>query len=157
MIRATAARSVTQLPWLPTDNVNVPLVTHEICQFARDAAESRNANLNAPHWKYCFLCSYLSFNPQTAAQKQKNWGLLQKAAQPGFTQYAPLVQSAYQALLPVVNGVMATKNARPISADEIKPLDEWLQNNVPTDRKPTPSSKQVDQTERGGAPMARTQ
>ncbi|MFO1091997.1 MAG: hypothetical protein U0992_01605 [Planctomycetaceae bacterium] len=157
MVRATALRAVTQLPWLPGDAVNVPLVTYEICSFVREAAQVRNvpANINAPHWKYCFLCSYLAFNPQTAAQKQKNWGLLQKVTQPGYTQYAPSVQAAYQAILPVVNAVIGSKNPRAINADEIKSLDEWLQNNRPQDRKPTPSSKQVEQSEGNGPPVVK--
>ena len=68
--------------------------------------------------------------------------------------HEPLVAAAYQSLLPVVNSVMGNREPRPTTAEEIRQLDDWLKNNVPEDRKPTPSSKQVDQTERRGEPMA---
>ena len=147
MVRTTAARSATQLPWLQADNVNVPLITYQICKITREMAADRNGRLNAPHWPYCFLSMYLGFNPQTAEQKQKNWGLLQKVKLPGYTQHEPLVTSAYQGLLPVVNSVMGQKVPRQTTAEEIQLLDDWLKNNVPSDNKPTPSSK-VDLTQR---------
>jgi hypothetical protein len=156
MVRTTAARAATQLPWLQADNVNLPLFTHQLCKLTRDMAATRNGNLNAPYWRYCFLSVYLCFNPQTAEQKQRNWGLLQKVKQPGYTQHEPLVTTAYQALVPVINSVTGTVPAQPrqTTADEIRALDDWLKNNVPTDNKPTPSSKPVEQTPRPGQPMA---
>ncbi|MBL8850657.1 MAG: hypothetical protein JNG89_13340 [Planctomycetaceae bacterium] len=153
MVRTTAARAATQLPWQQADSINVPLITYQICKITREMAAERNARLNGSHWPYSFLSMYLSFNPQTAEQKQKNWGLLQKARQPGYTQHEPLVTSAYQALLPVVNSVMGSRQPRQTTADEIQLLDDWLKNNVPADNKPTPSSKQVDLTPRRD-PMA---
>lgn len=154
MVRSTAARAATQLPWLQADSINLPLFAYQIGKLTRDMAATRNGNINAPYWRYCFLSVYLGFNPQTAEQKQKNWGLLQKVKQPGYTQHEPLVTTAYQGLLPVVNSVMGPGQARQTTADEIKLLDDWLKNNVPADGKPTPSSKPVEQTPRPGQPMA---
>jgi len=148
LVRATAGNAITQLQWQPADQINAPLITYLICDYARDVANARNANLNAAFWKYCVMYSYLSFNPATAQQKAQNWGLLQKVKQNGYTQHEPLVQSAYQALLPMVNTVMGNVNPVPVPAPQIKALDDWLKNNIPDDKKPTPSSRQVDPTPR---------
>jgi hypothetical protein len=155
LVRATAASSVTQIPWQAADQVNVPLVTYLVCDYAREVLNARNAQLNAPHWKYCVLYSYLSFNPATAQQKSQNWGLMQKVKMPGYGQQEPLVHSAYQALLPAVNTIMGSVAPVPVPPDQIKALDDWLKNNIPDDKKATPSSKQIDPTEQRGQKQAR--
>jgi hypothetical protein len=156
MVRSTASRSVTRIPWLAADNVNVPLVTYQICQLARQMAQARNNDLGAPHWKYCFINVYLSFKPHTPQERDRKIALVEQVTRPHLASSQPLVQSAYEAVMPVVNSVTATVAARPTSADAIRALDDWLKNNVPDDRKPTPSSQQVDQSEPRAKPMADT-
>lgn len=156
MIRSEAARSVTRIPWQRADSVNVPLVTYLVSQLARDMAAARNANLKAPYWRYCFVQVYLSFKPHGAAERENNLSLLEQVTRPHLASNQPMVQAAYDAVMPVVNSVTGSPllNPAPTSPDALNALDEWLKDNVPDDRKPTPSSKQVDGSERGASPMA---
>lgn len=144
IVRSASARAVTQLPYEAADNVNVPLVCYEITRLGHQMAQARNQNIEASHWKLCFLNLYMAFNPQTAEQKQKKWGLLQQVTRPAYAQYQPLVTNAYQLVVPVVNSVVGTVNAPAIPAAQIQAVGDWLQNNVPSDLKPTPASQDLN-------------
>lgn len=156
MIRSTAARSATRIPWDAADNINAPLITYLVCQLAREMAQARNANLKVPHWKYCFVNVYLSFQPHTPEERQQRLSLTGQVTRPHLAASQPLVESAYQSVLPVVNSVTGPANPRPTTAEEINPLDDWLKDNVPDDRKPTPSSREVDQSRQPAKPMAKS-
>lgn len=139
IIRSAAARAISQLK--SDSQTNIPLVTHEICALGFQMAQTYNQQLaqtskEAPYWRFCFANWYLSFQPRTAEQKQRGWGLLQQAG----GQDQPLVQAAYQASLPVINGVMRHKEPEPIPQGAIDGLDTWLQNNTIDNWKVTPGS-----------------
>ena len=156
IIRASAARAVTQLPYEAQDNVNVPLVTYEITRLGHQMAQARNQNINGSHWPYCFLNLYMAFNPQTAEQKQKKWGLNNQVTRPNNAQHQGVVQSAYGVVIPVVNSVVSTPNAPAIPQAQIQAMGTWLQNNVPSDLKPTPSSNDLNRSDPAPEPMAST-
>ncbi len=153
IIRATAARAVTQLPYEPQDNVNVPLVAYEITRLGHQMAQARNQAVGASHWPYCFLNLYMAFHPQTAEQKQSKLGLLNQVTRPAYAQHQGVVQSAYQVVIPVVNSVVSTPNAPAIPQAQIQAMGNWLQNNVPADLKPTPASKDLNRSDPDPGPM----
>jgi hypothetical protein len=148
IIRSSAARAITQLK--SDSQTNIPLVAHEICKLGHQMAQAYNQPLaqankdtpkEAPYWRFCFTNWYLAFQPRTAAQKQRGWGLLQQAG----AQNRAMVQEAYQASLPVINGVMRHKDAEQIPQNAIDGLDTWLKNNVPDNFKVTPASEELKQ------------
>lgn len=156
IIRSSAARAVTQLPFEPQDNINVPLVTYEITRLGHQMAQARNQSIDGSHWPYCFLNLYMAFNPQTAEQKQKKWGLNNQVTRLNNAQHQGLVQSAYEVVIPVVNSVVSTPNAPAIPQAQIQAIGTWLQNNVPSDLKPTPASKDLNRSDPAPQPMAAT-
>ncbi len=145
IIRSTAARAVTQLPWTAT--TNVPLITSEIARLTDEMAQARNQQLNNPRWKWCFVNIYMSFMPDTAEEIQKRWGLRQQVERPGLGGHKLLVDAAYQVVLPVVNSVTGSANPVPTPPASLQNLENWLQNNVPQDLKVTPESEELKQTE----------
>lgn len=153
IVRSAAARAVTQLPYEAADNVNVPLVCYEITRLGHQMAQARNQSIEASHWKLCFLNLYMAFNPQTAEQKQKKWGLLQQVTRPGYAQHEALVKNAYQVVVPVVNSVVGSVNAPAIPQPQIQAMGDWLQNNVPADLKPTPASQDLNASAPAPEPM----
>jgi hypothetical protein len=157
IVRSAAARAVTQLPYEVADNVNVPLVCYEITRLGHQMAQARNQSMNASHWKLCFMNLYMAFNPQTAEQKQKKWGLLQQVTRAGYVQHDALVKDAYQYVVPVVNSVVGSVNAPAIPQQQIQNLGDFLQNNVPSDLKPTPASQDLNASPSPPDPMATNQ
>jgi hypothetical protein len=154
IVRSVAARAVTQLPYEAGDSVNVPLVCYEITRLGHQMAQARNQSINAGHWKLCFINLYTAFNPQTAEQKQKKWGLTQQVTRPGYAQHDALVKAAYQVVIPVVNSVVGSVNAPAIPQQQIQDMGNWLQNNVPADLKPTPASEDLNASPPAADPMA---
>lgn len=142
-IRSTAARSCTQLAW--DAQTNVPLVNFEVCKLAHQMAEAynqqlaQNNNQEAPYWRRCFLNVYLSYQPLTAEQKQRGWGLLQRAG----AQYMAAVRGGYDVVLPVVNAVTRDVAAEKVPQAAIDDLGSWLQNNPPDSFKVTPGSEEL--------------
>jgi hypothetical protein len=157
IVRSAAARAVTQLPYAAEDKVNVPLVCYEITRLGHQMAQARNQNIAAGHWKLCFLNLYTAFIPQTAEQKQKKWGLLQQVTRTGYGQYEPLVKEAYEVVVPVVNSVVSTVDAPATPQQLIQDMGDWLQNNVPSDLKPTPASQDLNASPPTPDPMATNQ
>lgn len=153
IIRSAAARAVTHLNYEPQDQVNIPLVCYEVVRLGHQMAQARNQGLNASHWPYCFLNFYMSFHPQTADQKQKKLGLMNQVTRPAYAQHQMLVKSAYDAVIPVVNAVVEAPNAPAIPQAQIQAMGNWLQNNVPTDLKPTPASKDLNASDPQADPM----
>lgn len=88
------------------------------------AAQQQPTN---PVWKTTFWWMYLAFQAHDAsdqdAQKKNRGGLLNN----------PITASAaapvYQMIHPLTNKLI---NGERITADAVKPLDDWLQKNRPT-------------------------
>ena len=152
LIRSTAARAVTQLPWTAT--TNVPLITHEIARLTHEMGEARNQNLGSPRWKWCFINVYMSFMPDTVEEMQKRWGLRQQVERAGLGVHKPFVEAAYLVVVPVINSVTGNANPVPTPPALLQNLGNWLQNNVPQNLKVTPESEDLKLTPPQPPPMA---
>jgi len=157
LIRSTAARAVTQLPWTAT--TNVPLIATEVARLAGDIGQSYNKQLAGnkgvvdPRSKWCFINVYMAFMPDTQDKMQKRWGLRQQVERPGLGVHKPFVEGTYQVVLPVVNAVIGTNNPVPIPNGALQNLGNWLQNNIQQNLKVTPESDELQQTERPPQPI----
>jgi hypothetical protein len=152
IIRSTAARAVTQLPWTAT--TNVPLITSEIARLTHEMGEARNQKLDSPRWKWCFINVYMSFMPDTVEEIQKRWGLRQQVERPGLGVHKPFIEAAYQIVLPVINSVIGNANPVPTPQPLLQNLQNWLRNNVPQNLKVTPESDDLKLTPPPPQPMA---
>jgi hypothetical protein len=154
LIRSTAARAVTQLPWTAT--TNVPLITHEIARLTHEMGEARNQNLGNPRWKWCIINVYMSFMPDTVEEIQKRWGLRQQVERAGLGVHKPFVEAAFQVVLPVINSVTGTANPVATPPAVLQNLGNWIQNNIPQNLKVTPESEDLKLTQPAPPPMAGT-
>jgi hypothetical protein len=162
IIRSTAARAVTQLPWTATTNVQ--LVTYEIASLTREMAQARNQQIEAAQarnqppagarWLPGYFNVYMSFMPDTSEKMQKRWGLRQQVERPGLGASRPVVEAAYQVVLPVINSVTGNANPVPTPAALLQNLDNWIRNNTPQNLKVTPESDELSLTQPPPQPMA---
>jgi len=157
MLRAVAARAMTQLPW--ESDTEVPLITYEICHLAHELMLVRNQeppNNRGSHWRFTTANFYMAFNPETAEQKALGWGLRNQVTRSGLRGHATLVESAYGVLLPIINTVLRSETFTPVPANQLKDLEGWLQdqNHRPTSWKVTPNSEELPQSEAADQPMA---
>lgn len=89
--------------------------------------------------------TYFCFQPMTATQATQKFGLLNQVARPGLIQQAPLVNSAYEVIKPVINHVQdKDKAAKPVAIPNVTlaAVDAWLKANPPANRMVTPVSPQ---------------
>ncbi|REK23047.1 MAG: hypothetical protein DWQ45_13930 [Planctomycetota bacterium] len=153
VVRATAARSIPQLPLGP--GTEIPLICYEIGRLTNQMTQARNQNLKAPYWKYCYLLVYSSFRPQLKEEQDKGWGLLNQTQQAQLRQHAPVVNSLFDVILPVVNSVTESVQPQATPAPLLEGLGDWIQNNVPKNWKVTPESNELKRpTEDEEATMA---
>lgn len=121
-VRAEAAKALGRVPLDP--QVNVASLMQDVMQFALDMTKAAQQNPKAPHWKMTFWKLYLTFQPKDKdernAAKNAPAGLLKNPSAGNSA------QQPYQLVLPVVNNVI---NAQPITAEQVKAIEDWLQKN----------------------------
>jgi hypothetical protein len=130
-IRSRAVRSLGQLQL--DASFNVPLLVHEIVLFAGQMFNAYNQNPKQSHWRGAFADVYFAFRAEESRQQQKGWGLLQDP--PAAARQ--VIESAYQKVLPLVNGVVSQETPQPVP-NAVPLLNEalaWMKANSPADRK----------------------
>ena len=146
-VRAAAIRAATQTKW--DVQVNFRLILSETVKLSVEIANASNAAVTAKKpipadLRHANIDIYLAFQPKTDRQANiQNWGLLNQAKRNGLGGNAPAVQSAYAAVLPVVNTILTTGNKQiAVPPNLIAAEAEWIAANPPENRKPTSVSPQ---------------
>jgi len=109
--------------------INVSLVSHEIVRFAHEMGQQFNANPKAPHWRYCAFRVYTAYKPESSGKQ----ALLTRTQSPPLSGYRAEVASAYDVVLPVVNGILSNNVANPkaMAPTILEKADTWLDQNPP--------------------------
>jgi hypothetical protein len=136
-VRATAARSISQLPF--DANTNIELINHEIAKLVYQMGQAFNAaeKRNESRWRQSFFQTYMAYRSSTKQdQEERRWGLLFQRQ----TRDRPKVEAAYSLVLPVCKPLLETKEPPQIPAARLEALKDWLSKNQPSSRKATPTS-----------------
>ncbi len=146
-VRAAAIRAATQTKW--DVQVNFRLILSETVKLSAEIANASNAAVTAKKpipsdLRHANIDIYLAFQPKTDRQANiQNWGLLNQAKRNGLGGNAPAVQSAYAAVLPVVNTILTAGNKQiAVPPNLIAAEAAWIAANPPENRKPTSISPQ---------------
>jgi hypothetical protein len=141
-VRAAAIRAATQTKW--DGQVNFPLILSETVKLSAEIAKASNAAIAAKkpipsELRHANIDIYLAFQPKTDRQANTlYWGLLNQTKRNGLGGNAPAVQTAYAAVLPVVNTILTTGNKLiAVPQNLIAAEQAWIDANSPQDRKPT--------------------
>jgi hypothetical protein len=126
IVRSEAAKACGRAKLDPQVKVNV--LVYEIVRLTREMVDGRTQNPAAFYWRQCFFATYLAFQPVDAQERTRQVGLLQRAQNPSFRASQPIVTSAYQEIVPLVQQVL---NAAAITPEQVQKLDAWLQQNRP--------------------------
>jgi len=125
--RAQAAHSLGRVPFDPAQ-VQPQAVLRDIMQFALDLSKAAQQDPKNAQWKTCLLKLYLAFQPRggddTEATRRSRGGLLNSPT----AAVASLAQQTYPLVVPIVNSVL---NDKPIAAQMIQAVDDWVQKNKP--------------------------
>lgn len=142
LIRSQAALSLSRLPFSGTTNVE--LVTHEIASLLAEMADAYAKQPDDPVWRHAFSRVYFAFRPPNNAQASRNWGLMFQTNRPGVGVHGPYIQQAcekvFPVALPLVPPVPLGQPTPELSESAVTALKDWLGNNAPADRRPTPKS-----------------
>lgn len=141
-VRAAAIRAATQTKW--DGQVNFRLILSETVKLSVEIAQASNAAIAAKkqipsELRHANIDIYLAFQPKTDRQANTlYWGLLNQTKRNGLGGNAPAVQSAYAAVLPVVNTILTTGNKLiAVPQNLIAAEQAWIAANPPENRKPT--------------------
>jgi hypothetical protein len=130
-VRAEAARAMGRITLDP--QVNISGMVQDLMQFALEMSKAAQQQPRGPQWKMTFFKLYLAFQPVDAndrdAAKKGKAGLLNNPSA------GSAAKEPYGLILPVVNAII---NDQPITADQVKALDDWVTKNRPT--RPTTAS-----------------
>jgi hypothetical protein len=144
MVRAAAARAITQLP---LDNTtNVEFINYEIAKLVYDAALAYNKDKDrkASSWRWTFTSAYLAYLAAFEAdQKVRHWGLKSLQTPRGKAQ----VDAAFAIMRPIFKLMIENNTGPEIPEGTIKALKDWLDKNKVTDRKVTPGSPEYKEQE----------
>lgn len=129
-IRTRALRSISQLDLDST--FNIELLLYQTVQMTGRMAGAQVRRPADPQWRICFTDVYFAFWPQEQEERDAGWGL-RVQAQRNLRTHSALVDSAYQAVLPLINAVTSEvpAQARPISGGAFNKADEWIKSNRP--------------------------
>ncbi|MFO1006012.1 MAG: hypothetical protein U0929_08635 [Planctomycetaceae bacterium] len=141
-VRAAAIRAATQTKW--DGQVNFPLILNETVKLSAEIANASNAAIAAKkpipsELRHANIDIYLAFQPKTDRQANTlYWGLLNQTKRNGLGGNAPAVQTAYAAVLPVVNTILTTGNKLiAVPQNLIAAEQAWIAANPPQNRKAT--------------------
>jgi hypothetical protein len=140
-IRSQAALSISRLPY--ASSTNVQLITHEVCELLLRLISELEDNPKGTHWRDYFSRVYLAFRPATQAQANKNWGLLYQVKRGGLGANKKFVDDAFERAMPIIKLVLEFEDPASIPKEDLKTLTDWVKKNKPTNRKVTPSSKDL--------------
>ncbi len=142
-VRVHAARSLSQLDL--DRSFDLGLIAHEVVQLGGMVTVQYNQNVNNPVWRKCFLDLYFTYQPQTAEDVRRGWGLLAQAKTPALRTHQPLVAGAYQESLKLVNGALKNQTPTPVPNAILGEVSDWMRKNPPASQKLYAESETVDE------------
>lgn len=145
LVRSMAALSLSRLGRVSEANgvgggVNVPLIISLVMEYGRELAEKLKAGNGDVHTRRAIMNLYFAFEGERPLQaEEQKTGFNNQILRAGLGQHAGMVQSAYQAILPLFQEVAQNPNPN-ITDAMIESLDGWIEANPVEDRRITPES-----------------
>ena len=153
-VRAECAAALGRMP---IDNsINAEMIAYEIANLAEDMAEKfqTDAGIAMEHglpknyvvWKKPFFLVYVAFRGDTRANIQREHGLMNKNSLNAATRRS--ISDAYERVLPLVQAVLTDNDFK---EQDLTKMRQWLQANVPQNRKVHNAFQDIDSGEKSAA------
>lgn len=139
LVRSQAALSISRLPY--TGSTNVQLITSQICKLTLRLSAEFLKDPTADYWRDYFSRVFLAFRPETQEQSEKGWGLLYQVKKAGLGANSGYVDQAFERAMPIFKAILQPETPGPLPAPSLKTFQEWVQNNLPSNKKVTPASE----------------
>lgn len=139
LVRSQAALSTSRLPL--AGSTNVQLITSETCKLILRLTAEFAKKPTADHWRDYFSRVFIAFRPETQREANKGWGLLYQVRKGGLSGSASYVEAAFERAMPIFKSVLESETPGPIPVPAVKIFQEWIGDNLPSNRKVTPASQ----------------
>ncbi|MFN0199145.1 MAG: hypothetical protein ACKVT0_20540 [Planctomycetaceae bacterium] len=151
-VRAQAARALGRAPL--DGSINVSLISYAIVDLAAQGTTACNQAPpgRTPYWIDFYLTLYLSFQPETGAERKAGHGLILRNK--------PASNPAYEQILTLVNHILDEEIAdkdgkRSFSQEQVDAIVAWLENNPPNDPSVAPGEKPIMELVKGKPNVAK--
>lgn len=142
LVRSQAALSISRLPL--AGSTNVQLITSQISKLLLRLSFEFMKDPKSEHWRDYFSRVFLSFRPESQVEADKGWGLLYQVRKGGLGGNSAYVEAAFERAMPIFKAILQPETPTSIPASILKTFQEWVQNNLPSNKKVTPASKALE-------------